>query len=168
MKHQLLKSALGTLCSMNFNVLWLRREVIVEDSLSSSILFKYNGSLQCIALWISSKILYLILAYTCKMCRSMQIGVILSLDNLGRPTTNLAALLINNWRRFRMTFGMPYYKELQNSIIENTSPWTNFIFALWKILIKLTITFLSTLLFCAFKLNWLSNTKSRFRTLLES
>ena len=48
-----------------------------------------------IALWVRRQIWYLILTFIDKMCKSLQIGVILSHENLGKPMTILAALLIN-------------------------------------------------------------------------
>ena len=86
---------------------------------------KDGGTLHCTALWASRQILYLILALIGKTCKSMITGVILSLENLGKPVTILAAQLINIWRPLRMIFGRPLYKLLQNSIIENTSPCTS-------------------------------------------
>ena len=104
-KLQIVKPGPGTLFFTSFHVPRLLRKFKVDSSWNSSISFKYNGSLHCIVLWVSGLILYLILVFIGKMCNSMQIGVIISLENLGRPTTILAAQLINIWRPLRMIFG---------------------------------------------------------------
>ena len=77
-------------------------------------------------------------------------------------------ILINIWRLIAMIFGRPSYKVSQISIIEKTSPGFSFIFesfsinlALRENLIRLTITFLVTLLYYSFKLS------SRFHAILE-
>ena len=106
-KHLSVKQGPGIWCSTNFHVWWLLRDFIVDDSLSTGISFKCNGSLHCLALWVSRQVLYLILAYIGKMCKSMQIGVILSFESLGKPTIILAALLINIRIPFRIKFRRP-------------------------------------------------------------
>ena len=52
---------------------------IVDGSRSSGISFKWNGSLHCLALWVRRQILYFIMTFTGKICKSMTIAVLLSI-----------------------------------------------------------------------------------------
>ena len=105
LKLLLVKPGLGILFSTSFNVSLLLHKFMGDGSRSSSISFKYNGSLLCTALWAFRQTLYLIPAIFDKTCKSMQTGVILSLENFWKPTFILAALLINLWRQLRMILG---------------------------------------------------------------
>ena len=69
LENLMAKPEQGTPCSTNFHGSWLLPKLIVDDSISSSNSFKYNGALQCIAYWVSRKYLYTILAFIGKMCK---------------------------------------------------------------------------------------------------
>ena len=100
----------------------------------------------------------LILVFIGKLCKSMQIRVIISLSSLGEPTTIFAALLINIWDH------LGWHLVGHSFIFESLS----INFAIRETFLKLTIIFLFTFLICSLEFSWLSNTNPRFRMLLES
>ena len=60
------------------------------------------------ALYVKIQILYLFLPFIGKMCKTIQFGVILFLENLGIPTTIRAAAFINVWKLLSIWLGRPW------------------------------------------------------------
>ena len=113
----------------------------------------YDGWPYLRTLKTNKHILNSIRALTGKKWSCIQIGVILTWENLGKLTTSLAALFNIIWRGWSTVLGRPKYRELQKSICDKTREWTSckrwclsINEEIWEILTNPLIDFCLTLL----------------------